>query len=170
MQNINVVVITGNLTKDPELKTTGGGTAVCAMRIAVNSRRKDGSSGEWIDKPNYFDVVAFGGQGQSCANYLSKGRAVAVEGRLDWREWEAQDGSKRQAVQIIANNVQFLGSGDSSGQRKETPESSPTTGSYASTGNSERDDIPFARPPYPEPFRERNRGSNRGSNRPPAFL
>ena len=113
--NINVVAITGNLTKDPELRSTPSGTSVCKLRVAVNSRRKDGQSGEWVDKPNYFDVTVWGAQGENCANYLSKGRPVAVEGRLDWREWEAQDGSKRQAVEIIANSVQFLGSRD--GQR-----------------------------------------------------
>ena len=103
-------MITGNLTKDPELRSTPGGTSVCKLRVAVNSRRKDGQSGEWVDKPNYFDVTVWGAQGENCANYLSKGRPVAVEGRLDWREWDAQDGSKRQAVEIIANSVQFLGS------------------------------------------------------------
>lgn len=114
--NVNVVVITGNLTRDPELRHTGGGTAICELRVAVNSRRKDGQTGQWIDKPNYFDVVVWGAQGENCANYLSKGRPVAVEGRLDWREWEAKDGGgKRQAVQIIANSVQFLGSRDGSG-------------------------------------------------------
>ena len=114
--NINVVCVTGNLTRDPELRSTPSGTSVCKLRVAVNSRRKDGSSGEWIDKPNYFDVTVWGAQGENCANYLSKGRPVAVEGRLDWREWEAQDGAKRQAVEIIANSVQFLGSrGDNSG-------------------------------------------------------
>jgi single-strand DNA-binding protein len=107
--NINVVAITGNLTKDPELRSTPGGTSVCKLRVAVNSRRKD-QSGEWVDKPNYFDVTVWGAQGENCANYLSKGRPVAVEGRLDWREWEAQDGSKRQSIEIIANSVQFLGS------------------------------------------------------------
>ena len=113
--NVNVVVITGNLTKDPELRSTGGGTSVCEMRVAVNSRRKD-QSGQWVDKPNFFDVVVFGAQGENCANYLSRGRPVAVEGRLDWREWEAKEGGgKRQAVQIIANSVQFLGSRDGGG-------------------------------------------------------
>ena len=114
--NVNVVVITGNLTKDPELRHTGGGTAVCELRVAVNSRRKNGQTGEWEDKPNFFDVTVWGAQGENCANYLSKGRPVAIEGRLDWREWEAKDGGgKRQAVQIVANTVQFLGSRDGSG-------------------------------------------------------
>ena len=114
--NVNVVVITGNLTRDPELRHTGGGTAICELRVAVNSRRKDGQTGEWVDKPNYVDVTVWGAQGANCAPYLAKGRPVAVEGRLDWREWEAKDGGgKRQAVQIIANTVQFLGSRDGSG-------------------------------------------------------
>lgn len=114
--NVNVVVITGNLTRDPELRHTGGGTSVCELRVAVNSRRKDGQTGEWVDKANYFDVVVWGAQGENCANYLSKGRPVAIEGRLDWREWEAKEGGgKRQAVQIVANTVQFLGSRDGAG-------------------------------------------------------
>ncbi len=114
--NINSVVITGNLTRDPELRSLPSGTSVCKLRVAVNSRRKDGSSGEWVDKPNYFDVTVWGAQGENCSNYLSKGRPVAVQGRLDWREWESQEGQKRQSVEIIADSVQFLGSrGDNSG-------------------------------------------------------
>ena len=109
MANINRVVLVGNLTKDPELRHTPSGTAVCSLRIAVNSRRRD-ESGQWVDKPNYFDVSIFGNQAESSAQYLSKGRPVGIDGRLDWREWDAQDGSKRQAVQIIAESVQFLGS------------------------------------------------------------
>jgi single-strand DNA-binding protein len=113
--NVNVVVVTGNLTRDPELRHLGSGTAVCKLRVAVNSRRKDGQTGEWVDKPNYFDVTVWGAQGENCAQYLSKGRPVAVEGRLDWREWEDQGGNKRQSVEIIANSVQFLGSRDGGG-------------------------------------------------------
>jgi single-strand DNA-binding protein len=149
--NVNVVVITGNLTKDPELRTTPGGTSVCKLRVAVNSRRKDSSSGEWVDKPNYFDVTVWGAQGENCATYLSKGRPVAVDGRLDWREWEAQDGSKRQAVEIIANSVQFLGSrGDNpaSGNGIQADSDVPADtsdfeGEKAGVGADKDDDIPF---------------------------
>jgi len=150
--NVNVVVITGNLTKDPELRTTPNGTPVCKLRVAVNSRRKDSASGEWVDKPNYFDVTVWGAQGENCATYLQKGRPVAVDGRLEWREWEAQDGSgKRQAVEIIANSVQFLGSrGDAptSGNGiqaagSDVPaDTSDFEGEKAGVGSGD-DDIPF---------------------------
>src|SRR5437763_11220512 len=83
MANINRVVLVGNLTKDPELRHTPSGTAVCSLRIAVNSRRRD-ESGQWVDKPNYFDVSIFGNQAESSAQYLSKGRPVGIDGRLDW--------------------------------------------------------------------------------------
>jgi single-strand DNA-binding protein len=114
MANINRVVLVGNLTKDPELRHTPGGTPVCSLRIAVNSRRRD-ETGNWVDKPNYFDVSIFGNQAESSAQYLSKGRPVGIDGRLDWREWDAQDGTKRQAVQIIAESVQVLGSREGGG-------------------------------------------------------
>jgi single-strand DNA-binding protein len=102
--------MTGNLTADPELRSLPSGTSVCQMRIACNTRRKNASTGEWEDKPNYFNVTVWGAQGENVARYLSKGRPVAIDGRLEWREWEAQDGSKRQATDIIADSVQFLGS------------------------------------------------------------
>jgi single-strand DNA-binding protein len=103
--NINISVISGNLTQDPELRHTGKGTPVCRLRVAVNSRRK--VNGEWVDKPNYFNVIVWGKHGETCHQYLEKGRAVAVEGRLDWREYEAKGGGKREAVEIIADTVQF---------------------------------------------------------------
>ena len=106
--NINRVIITGNLTRDPELRSTSGGTPVCGLRIAVNSRRKEGD--QWVDKPNYFDVTVWGSQGENCAQYLAKGRPVAIDGRLNWREWEDKEGNKRQTIDIIADSVQFLGS------------------------------------------------------------
>ena len=110
MANINRVTITGNLTRDPELRSLPSGTAVCELGVAVNHRRKD-QSDQWIDEPNYFNVVVFGAQGQNCAQYLSKGRPVAVDGRLRWSSWEDKNGGgKRSKVEIIANVVQFLGS------------------------------------------------------------
>ena len=147
--NINVVVITGNLTRDPELRSTQGGTSVCKLRVAVNSRRRD-QSGEWVDKPNFFDVTVFGAQGENCANYLSKGRPVAVEGRLDWSEWDASDGSgKRSKVEIVANSVQFLGSRDGGGgsgngfQAQSDVPADTSDFQEAGVGGGKDDDIPF---------------------------
>src|SRR6059036_659587 len=106
--NINRVVLVGNLTRDPEIRQTPSGTSVCSLRIAVNSRRRD-ESGQWTDKPNYFSISVFGNQAESCAQYLSKGRPVGIDGRLEWREWQAQDGGKRESVEVVADSVQFLG-------------------------------------------------------------
>ncbi|MEA2449150.1 MAG: single-strand DNA-binding protein [Thermoleophilaceae bacterium] len=149
--NINRVVLTGNLTHDPELKSLPSGTSVCKLRIACNTRRKD-QSGQWVDKPNYFDVTVWGAQGENCANYLSRGRPVAVDGRLEWREYQTQDGQKRQAVDIIADSVQFLGSredGGNGGNGRFTPQSDvpADTGDFQAApmggGGASDDDIPF---------------------------
>ena len=149
--NINRVTVTGNLTRDPELRTIGStGNSVCSLRIAVNTRRKQGD--QWVDKPNYFDVTVWGAQGENCATYLSKGRPVAVDGRLDWREWEAQDGNKRQSIEIIAESVQFLGSRDGSGAvqgngitaRSDVPADTSDFENTEPVGaGSAGDDIPF---------------------------
>jgi single-strand DNA-binding protein len=144
--NINRVVLVGNLTRDPELRHTPSGTAVCSLRLAVNSRRKDASTGEWGEKPNYFDITVWGNQGESCAQYLSKGRPVAVDGRLDWREYEAKDGSKRQAIEIIADSVQFLGGrGDGEGGQSYIPASDVAAdqSDFVRAGAASDDDIPF---------------------------
>jgi single-strand DNA-binding protein len=143
--NINRVVLVGNLTRDPELRHLQSGTAVCKLRIAVNTRQKDSATQQWTDKPNYFDVTVWGNQGESCAQYLSKGRPVAVDGRLDWREWDAQDGTKRQAVEIIADSVQFLGGrpeGAEGGQPQFVP-SGATAESADFASSASDDDIPF---------------------------
>jgi single-strand DNA-binding protein len=121
--NINRVILTGNLTSDPELRSLPSGTSVCKLRLAVNTRRKDGPSGEWVDKPNYFDVTVWGAQGENCARYLAKGRGVAVDGRLEWREFQDQQGNKRQATDIVADNIQFL-----SGPRDDQPGGQPAQG------------------------------------------
>jgi single-strand DNA-binding protein len=144
--NINRVIITGNLTRDPELRSTPGGTSVCSLRVAVNSRRKEAESGQWVDKPNYFDVTIWGAQGENCAQYLSKGRPVAVDGRLNWREWEAQDGSKRQSVDIIADSVQFLGSRDTAqvnGGQESDLQADTSDFDQVGVASGSDDDIPF---------------------------
>ena len=146
--NINRVVITGNLTRDPELRSVpNGGMSICSLRVAVNGRKKDPESGQWVDKPNYFDVTVFGAQGDNCAQYLSKGRPVAVEGRLNWREWESQDGAKRQSVDIIADTVQFLGSRDAPQSNgvveSDVPADTSDFQEAAAVGGGKDDDIPF---------------------------
>ena len=152
--NINRVVLTGNLTRDPELRSTPSGTAICGLRIASNTRRKDGQTGEWVDKPNYFDITIFGAQGENCARFLSKGRPVAVDGRLEWREFTDKDGNKRQAIDIVADAVQFLGGRDDAGgggggfaPRSDVPvDTSDFAPAGAVNGRSNApadDDIPF---------------------------
>src|SRR3712207_6769576 len=87
--------------------------SVSSLRVPSNPRRKNNATGEWEDKPNYFDVTVWGAQGENCARFLTKGRPVAIDGRLEWREWEERDtGNKRQAIDIIADAVQFLGGRD----------------------------------------------------------
>ena len=155
--NINRVVLTGNLTTEPELRNLPSGMSVCKLRIACNTRRK-GAGGEWEDKPNYFDVTVWGAQGENCARYLAKGRPVAIDGRLEWREWETKEGGKRQAVDIIADSVQFLGGreeGSGGGQQQAAGGFTPRSDVPANTddfqpvsagvGNSSAadDDIPF---------------------------
>jgi single-strand DNA-binding protein len=112
--NINRVVLTGNLTRDPEVRSTGSGLAICKLGIAVNGRRKNGQTGQWEEKANFFRVTVFGRQAESCGQYLTKGRPVAIDGRLEWSEYEVE-GQKRQSVDIIAENVQFLGGRDEAG-------------------------------------------------------
>ena len=144
--NINRVVLVGNLTRDPELRHTPSGMPVCSLRIAVNTRRKDNATGQWTEKPNYFDITVWGNQGESCAQYLSKGRPVAVDGRLEWREWDAQDGTKRQAVEIIADSVQFIGGRDGGGEGAGAGNQfvpAGASGSDADFGGGADDDIPF---------------------------
>jgi single-strand DNA-binding protein len=158
--NINRVVLTGNLTRDPELRSTSSGMSVCSLRVACNTRRKDQSTGDWVDKPNYFDVTVWGAQGENCARFLSKGRPVAIDGRLEWREWQDKEGNTRQAIDIIADAVQFLGSREDGGgngngftprsdvpadTRDFEPAGTPAAaaGGGSSSSSAGEDDIPF---------------------------
>lgn len=132
--NINRVIITGNLTKDPELRSLPSGASVCELRIACNGRRKNGATGQWEDDPNFFNVTVWGQQGENCKRFLSKGRGVAIDGRLNWREWET-DGQKRSAVDIIAETVQFLGGRDDA--------ASGNGNGFSSSASAAASDIPI---------------------------
>ena len=132
--NVNRVVITGNLTADPEVRQLRSGNSLCRLRIACNTRRRQ-PDGSWGEKPNYFDVVVWGAQGEAAKRFLSKGSAVAVDGRLEWREWTAESGEKRQAVEIVAENLQFLERGG--GGQRELPSTEEDAGHW------DADDVPF---------------------------
>jgi single-strand DNA-binding protein len=114
--SINRVVLVGRLTRDPELRSLPSGVSVCGLRIACSSSRKD-AEGDYHERPNYFDVSVYGGSAESVNRYMRKGSRVAIDGRLEWREWETADQQKRQAVSIVAETVQFLDTPD--GQRRE---------------------------------------------------
>jgi len=119
MANLNKVLIVGNLTRDPELRHTGTGTAVCSFSLAVNRSYK-GSDGDYKKEVAFFNIVVWGKSGENCAKYLSKGKSALVEGGLSNRSYEASDGTKRNVTEIVADNVQFLSAG---GDR--APESAP---------------------------------------------
>jgi single-strand DNA-binding protein len=113
---INRVVMVGRLTKDPELRALPSGVSVCSLRIACNSTRRD-AEGDYQEKPNFFDVNVYGAAAENVNSYTRKGRRVAIDGRLEWREWETSNQEKRQAVSIVADTVLFL---DSPGERSES--------------------------------------------------
>ncbi|NTW28266.1 MAG: single-stranded DNA-binding protein [Coriobacteriia bacterium] len=141
--SINRVCISGNLTRDPELRSTGGGMAILQMGVAVNDRRKNAQSGEWEDFPNYVDVVVFGARGESLSRFLSKGSKVFVEGKLRWSQWtDKNSGDKRSKIEVVADDIEFMtprgeggGSGDRGSYSAPTPAPAPAP--------VFEDDIPF---------------------------
>lgn len=104
---MNKVFLSGNLTRDPEERSTPGGMAVVTFGIAVNERRKNNATGEWEDVPNFFDCTMFGKRGVSVSQYTSKGSKVALEGRLRWNQWE-KDGQKRSKVEVIVDDIELM--------------------------------------------------------------
>ena len=153
--DLNRVTLVGRLTRDPELRHTQGGDPVCSIRLAVSSRSRD-ESGNWGDRSNYFDVTVFGRQAETASTYLAKGRRIGVDGRLSWREWQAQDGSKRQNVEVIANDVFFLdsrgegggeGGGGWSRENQDTPAPTPVGAPAGNGGGGDTTDddaeVPF---------------------------
>lgn len=111
---INRVQLIGNLCKDPEMRTTGGGMAVCTLRIATNSRKKT-QDGNWEDVPEFHAVVCFGNTAENAGKYLSKGRQVYVEGRLQTRKWQDKEGKDRWTTEVVCNELKFLGGKEGGG-------------------------------------------------------
>lgn len=112
--SINRVIISGNLTRDPELRNTQSGMAVLSFGVAVNDRRKNPTTGEWEDYPNFVDCTMFGARANSLSQYLSKGTKVSIEGKLRWSQWE-RDGQKRSTLEVIVDEIEFMSSRNSNG-------------------------------------------------------
>ena len=159
--SVNKVMILGNLGQDPELRSTSNGTPVCTFSIATTEVRND-REGNRQENTEWHKIVVWSKQAQNCAKYLSKGRTVFVEGRLQTRSWDdKQTGQKRYATEIVANNVQFVGGAssgprqDSYGQNNSYDQRPPSTPSYNDQGGMppasdfgapstpNLDDIPF---------------------------
>lgn len=113
--SINRVIISGNLTRDPELRSTAGGTSVLGFGVAVNDRRKNQQTGEWEDYPNFIDCTMFGARADALNKYLSKGTKVTIEGKLRWSQWE-RDGQKRSKIEVIVDELEFMSSRNSDAQ------------------------------------------------------
>ena len=130
--SINRVNLTGNLTRDPELRNTAGGLPVLGFGVAVNDRRKNPQTGEWEDYPNFIDCTMFGSRAEHVKQLLQKGSKVAIEGKLRWSQWESKDGQKRSKIEVIVDELEFLSK----------RESSPQNGSQKPTDTYDSD-IPF---------------------------
>lgn len=133
--SINKVVITGNLTRTPELRATASGTSVLSFGVAVNDRRKNSKTGEWEDYPNFIDCTMFGTRAESVSKYIDKGSKVAIEGKLHWSQWE-KDGQKRSKVDVIVDNIEFM-------SRAEKREDEEAPSCVEDAPGFYDDDIPF---------------------------
>ncbi len=140
MASVNKVMLMGNLTRDPELRHTSSGQSVCNFSMAMNRYFKD-KEGEKKEETTFMRITVWGAQGENCAKYLSKGRSAFVEGRLDSRTWEDDDGNKRSTVDVVAESVQFLGGPrDDNDSPSDDPGSKPKGKAKKS---KKKDDIPF---------------------------
>lgn len=134
MKNINRAIVSGNLTRDPNVRRTQSGLAIMELGIAVNDSRKNQQTGEWEEYPNYLDCVMMGDRAEKIAPMLSKGQKVCIEGKLHWSQWE-KEGQKRSKVEIIIDQIEFMGrSGE--GQSAQPEPVQAGAGVYD-------DDIPF---------------------------
>ena len=122
--SINRVVISGNLTRDPDLRSTASGMPVLGFGVAVNDRRKNQQTGEWEDYPNFIDCTMFGARAQSVSRFLSQGSKVAIEGKLRWSQWE-RDGQKRSKIEVIVDEIEFMTSRNDGAPRAAAPMAAP---------------------------------------------
>ncbi|QPJ63516.1 MAG: single-stranded DNA-binding protein [Candidatus Nitronauta litoralis] len=137
MASYNKVLLMGNLTRDPELRFTASGAAVASFGLAVNRKYKSGD--EWKEDVCFVDITVWGRTAENCTEYLNKGSGVFIEGRLNFQSWEAQDGQKRNKLEVVANVVQFLGK---SGSGKPSMDMDGGGGGMGE-GAPPKDDIPF---------------------------
>lgn len=152
--SINRVNISGNLTRDPELRQTQGGTSILSFGVAVNDRRKNQQSGEWEDAPNFVDCIVFGSRAESLGKFIQKGSKVAIEGKLRYSSWEAKDGSKRSKLEVVVDEIEFMSqpkdqdgsangsSGNYANQRQSTPQTT-TQQPYSPSYQYYDETIPF---------------------------
>lgn len=134
--SINKVTITGNLTRDVELRQTQGGMCIASFGVAVNDRRKNNQTGEWEDYANFIDCTMFGTRAEKASQFIGKGSKVAIEGKLRWSQWQAQDGSKRSKVEVVVDEIEFM-------LQRAKAEASGSSPAYGQGQQVYGQDIPF---------------------------
>lgn len=140
--SINRVFISGNLTRDAELRQTPGGMRVLRFGVAVNDRAKNQQTGQWEDRANFVDCVVFGKRAEALAGMLAKGQRVAIDGRLRYSSWEAQDGSRRSKLEVVVEEIEFMSPRQGGGWQAAPAAAAPAT-SAAGAGDLYDEDIPF---------------------------
>ena len=135
--SINRVMITGNLTRDPEVRNTQSGMAVLNLGVAVNDRRKNNQTGEWENYANFIDCVMFGTRAENVSRYIRKGSKVAIEGKLRWSSWEDKQGGKRSKIEVVVDDLEFMSRDGGDGKQSAPAKAAPAADAYA------QEDIPF---------------------------
>ena len=145
--SINRVNISGNLTRDPELRATQGGMQILSFGVAVNDRRRN-AQGEWEDVPNFIDCVVFGNRAEPLSRFLSKGSKVAIEGKLRYSTWETREGQRRSKLEVVVDEVEFLSRNQ---QNSGAPAPAPTVPAVGATPNAPSYSAPAPRAAAPAP-------------------
>ena len=154
--SINRVNISGNLTRDPELRVTASGTQILAFGVAVNDRRRNPQTNEWEDVPNFVDCVVFGARAEALSRFLSKGSKVAIEGKLRYSSWETKEGQRRSKLEVVVDEVEFLSSrnqqaGDQGGYQQPASYATPVAAAPQQQAYAPR---PVQAPPSTEVYDE----------------